>query len=88
MTTNQRHDDQALSPRAELSSAMRDVAMAEARVRAAQAELRQALLSSAHAHRRAARLAILATDAKAGEQHTLLANEDALSARCIPLWSE
>jgi hypothetical protein len=84
-TPTHRHEDQALSLRSALTSALGDVAIAEERVRAAQEELRRALLSSAHAHRRAARLAIMAADANAVEQHTLLANEDSLSARCIPV---
>jgi hypothetical protein len=79
-----REDDPPLSVRALLASARADVVTAEQRVRWAQEELRGALLASADAHRRAARLAIWAADVAAAKHHALWAKEDALSADCIP----
>ena len=78
-------DDQSLTVRALLAAAMSDVAAAEERVCSAQEELRRALLASADAHRRAARLAIWTADTATAKDHHLFAQEDALSADCIPI---
>ena len=80
-----RGDAQPLTVRALLATAMSDVVAAEQRVRSAQEELRRALLASADAHRRAARLAIWTADAAAAKHHGLWAKEDALSADCISI---